>query len=150
MRFPELEHDWRYALVMLVFSILYGYGGSFTEVNFYNGTVGPHHWIYLIAGILAFLSIMLLLKPTDFKPVNLPWSTWHKRIPLLVAVLLYSFVLPYIGFVAAMIPLMVLTSMLFGAKLKQAVLSAVIMTLLCLALFDGLLGISLGRGLWFI
>ncbi|MBF0279784.1 MAG: tripartite tricarboxylate transporter TctB family protein [SAR324 cluster bacterium] len=144
----EFKHDRRYAIVMLVFSILYGYGGSFAETDFYNGVVGPHHWIYLIAGILACLSIMLFLKPSNYKPKSLPWSTWNKRIPLLVGVFLYSVILPYIGFLGAMIPLMVLTSMLFGAKFKFALLSSVIMTVLCLILFDGLLDISLGRGLW--
>ncbi len=144
----DFKHDRRYALVILIFSILYGYGGSFAKTDFYNGVVGPHHWIYLIAGILALLSIGLFLKPTNFKPENLPWRSWKKRVPLVLGVFLYSVALPYIGFLGAMIPLIVLTSMLFGAKLKFALLSSVVMALLCLALFDGLLGISLGRGLW--
>lgn len=148
MKWFAFKPDRRYAIVMLGFSALYGYGGSFAEVEFYNGVIGPHHWIYLVAGVIALLSLALFFKPTDFEPEVVPWSAWRKRTPLLVGVLLYSVLLPYIGFLGTMIPLMILISVLFGATLKFAILSAVIMTLLCLGLFDGLLGISLGRGLW--
>ena len=78
-----------------------------------------------------------------------PWSAWRPRIPLIVGVILYAIALPYIGFFVAMLLLLVLTSMLFGAQFKYALLSSAIMTLVSLALFDWLLGISLGRGLWF-
>ncbi len=150
MKWAEIKYDRRYALVLLVFAILYGYGGSLTKVEYFSGTVGPHHWIYMIAGVIALLCIDLFIRPTDYIPDKSPWSSWNRRIPLIIGVLLYSYVLPELGYPITMILLLVLTSMLFGAKFKHALLSSAIMTIVSLALFDFLLGISLGRGLWFL
>lgn len=141
-------HDRLYALILLGLSLLYGLGGRLMEVGFYNGSVGPHHWIYMVSGVLSALSLWLLVQPTDFVPEPETWVEWQKRIPLALAILFYSQVLPYVGFLVAMISVMTLVSWLFGATWKQALLCAVILSLLCLLLFDNLLGISLGRGLW--
>ena len=56
--------------------------------------------------------------------------------------------LPYTGFLGAMIAMMIVVAKLFGANWKQAILSSVTLSLLCLLLFDHMLWISLGRGLW--
>jgi hypothetical protein len=142
-------YDRRYALVALIFALAYGFGGSQFEVGFYNGIIGPHHWIYGVAGVLALMSVWLLLQPTAFVPEEESWEAWRKRIPLCLAIILYTQGLPYVGFLITMTALMVLVSMLFGANWKQAAVCAVVLSGLCLLLFDGLLGISLGRGLWF-
>jgi len=63
-------------------------------------------------------------------------------------IIIYSVFLPYTGFLGAMIAMMIVVAKLFGANWKQAVLCSVTLSLLCLLLFDHLLGISLGRGLW--
>ena len=149
MKKRALKPDQLSALVLLAFSGLYAYGGSLSEVGFYSGVIGPNHWVYLVGAVLAFLSLWLFFKPTPFQPQSLPAKVWNRRLPLIGSVVLYAGVLPYIGFLGAMIPLMVLTSWLFGARVHFALISALIMTGLCLLLFEGLLGISLGRGLWF-
>ena len=37
------------ALIILGFGLAYGYAGKFIQVGFYNGDIGPHHWIYMVA-----------------------------------------------------------------------------------------------------
>ncbi len=143
-------HDRLYALILLVFSGLYGLGGLEIQVGFYNGVIGPQHWIYGIAGVLGVLSLWLLLQPTPFVPEPESWVAWRKRLPLCLAILIYAEGLPYFGFLIMMISLMILVSRLFGATWKQAVMCAVTLSGLCLLLFEVLLGISLGRGLLLI
>ncbi len=143
-------YDRLYALILLIFAALYGWGGSQVQVGFYNGSVGPQHWIYGVAGVLAVLSLWLVLQPTAFVPESESWNAWRKRLPLCGAILVYAEALPYFGFLIMMISLMILVSRLFGATWKQAVVCAVTLSGLCLVLFEVLLGISLGRGLLLI
>jgi putative tricarboxylic transport membrane protein len=135
-------------MILLGFGLAYGYGGRFIRVGFYNGDFGPHHWIYIVASALVLLGFGLVLRPTQHQFEVEVWEDWRKRLPLIGAIVIYSLILPYIGFLGAMIAMMIVVAKLFGANWKQAILCSVILSFLCLLLFDHLLGISLGRGLW--
>jgi putative tricarboxylic transport membrane protein len=144
-RRTDIHYDRVYALILLVGAAFYAYGGYLSRADFYNGIIGPQHWIYVVSGVVACLAIYLLVRPTEHEPEPQQWDTWLKRGPLCVGIALYTFALPYVGFLPAMIALLVMMGRLFGANWKQAVLSAVVMSVLCYGLFSSLLGISLGR-----
>ena len=144
----KIKFDQLSALIILSLSLVYVVLGSFTEVDFYNGLLGPHHWIYILGGILGFLAFLLLIQPTDFFPKSTSWKDWNYRIPFIIGIFLYVAILPYTGFLTAMIALMFLIGILFGATKIQALINAFIMSIICFFVFDGLLGISLGRSNW--
>ena len=102
----------------------------------------------MVASVMVLLGFGLVLRPTKHEFEAEVWEDWRKRLPLVGVIIIYSLFLPYTGFLAAMIAMMIVVAKLFGANWKQAVLCSVILSLLCLLLFDHLLGISLGRGLW--
>ncbi len=144
----KLKFDQSSAVVVILFSLVYAYLGSLIEVNFFNGLVGPHHWVYILSGFLGFFALLLFVNSTDFQPSHAEWKDWLFRLPFVIGTLLYVEALVYVGFLPAMIALMTMTGVLFGATKTKAFVSAVIMSVLCYLLFDTVLDISLGRGLW--
>ena len=102
----------------------------------------------MVASVLVLLGFGLVLRPTQHQFEIEIWEDWRKRLPLVSVFIFYSVLLPYTGFLGAMIVMMIVVAKLFGANWKQATLCSVTLSLLCLLLFDHLLGISLGRGLW--
>ena len=57
------------ALIIVGFGLAYGYAGKFIQVGFYNGDIGPHHWIYMVASVMVLLGFGLVLtKPFNLKP----------------------------------------------------------------------------------
>ena len=144
----KINFDQYSAAIVIVFALIYAYLGSLTEIGFYNGLIGPHHWVYILSGFLGFFALLLFVQSTDLKPSQAQWKDWLRRIPFIVGTFIYVEALVYIGFLPAMIVLMTITGILFGATKIKAFISAVIMSVLCYLLFDHVLDISLGRGLW--
>ena len=144
----KLKFDQYSALIVIALTLIYAYIGSLIEVNFYNGLIGPHHWIYILSGLVGFFALLLFVQSTDFQPSHSEWKDWLSRIPFIIGTLVYVEALVYVGFLPSMIALMTLTGVLFGATKTKALISAVIMSVLCYLLFDTILDISLGRGLW--
>ena len=149
----RLKFDQYNGIGIIAFALIYAYLGSLTSVAFYNGSVGPQHWTYILAGLLIAFAAYLLFCPSSTNPFDKAVFSqeamkkdWLNRIPFIIGVIIYAIVLPYIGFLPAMIALMTLSGMLFGASKKIAFLNAVIMSVICYLLFEQLLGISLGRG----
>ena len=88
MSFKSLKFDQYTAMGILVLSLIYAYLGSLTPIGFYNGTIGPHHWLYILAFLLAVLSLILWFTPTDLLLTNEAHAPkdWLTRIPFIIGI----------------------------------------------------------------
>lgn len=145
---PKLTSNQYYSFVVLVFSLVYLYLGLQIQVGFFNGIVGPHHWVIGVACSLIFFSVFLYFSDKKFIGKFPKKNEWLQVIPFSLTILLYAKTLPLLGFLITTPLLMITTGYFFNAKITKSIVSAVLMTVFCYLLFTVLLKISLPSGLW--
>ena len=143
----RLQSNQYYALVILVLSLGYIVMGLSIEEGFYNDPVGPDVWVIGVGVCLVFLSLLLLFFPAGYIGSFPQAREIIKRIPFFMCVVLYSYALPFLGFIISTPLLMVCIGLIFRAKLVPAIISAVSMTAGCYLVFDVILDIALPSGL---
>lgn len=146
MMLKPLSSDQRYASITLILSLLYLYLGCGVEEGFLSDPVGSAWWIKGLAMVLVGLSLLLFFFPSNFVGQFPVMSEWLNRLPFILIVIAYASFLPIVGFFIATPVLITSLALLFGAKLYPASVSAMLMTIVCYAIFDWLLGISLPSG----
>ena len=145
----KLNSNQHYAIIVLVFSLVYLKLGFDIKVSFFSGSIGPHHWVIGVASCLIALSLLLFFQPSTYLGNFPKINEWTQRIPFAIAIIVYANVLPYLGFLITTPLLMSAIGYWFQAKPIKALISAIVMTLSCYLLFTILLNISLPTGLWF-
>lgn len=129
----------------LVFSVLYIYFASKTELSFISDPLGPKKFPYLIGFIMFVSSIFIIVKP-EIKP---KWSSLYKFIELFILVIvliLYAQFLPILGFTISSAIATSFISWRLGSKVIESIIFGVVFSLLLYFLFHIVLGLSLAKG----
>ena len=138
-----------YSFFFFALAALYVVGGLNIEEGFYSDPVGSNFWVVGIGCVIMVLSILLFFSRRDFVGNFPPAKEWLAKIPFILAIFLYSYLLPVFGYAIATPLLMLFVGLDFKAGWKGAVVSALSMSLGCYLVFDFLLDISLPAGsLW--
>lgn len=136
------------ALVILIFSIVYGFLGSRIEYSFSSDPLGPRVFPMLLAAILALLSLVYLLRPGHAE--DWPGGALLARsIALPALVLIAALLMEPAGFLAAMFVLTAGVGWLFGASPLTAVIGGVVQSALWYFIFGWLLEVYLPAGALF-
>ena len=126
-----------------------GYGAQtfgFRVGGFSSDSLGPRAYPQLLAVLLGFLSLILIFRPSNFKP---DWPAPHAWLALgamVVGLIIYANVIVPLGFILATTLIITLMALLFQAKPFRAVLASFGVSLGLYALFVFALGISLPTG----
>lgn len=109
------------AILILIFSFVYGLEAYRLKSGFGSDSIGPRGFPIILAILSAILGIVLLLKPSS--PKNWPDGKSLISIALtLVSFVVYAYLLVPIGFIASTTLETSFLSQRFGAKYWQAVL----------------------------
>jgi putative tricarboxylic transport membrane protein len=134
--------------ILLALAAAFGLHARSFRTNFLTDPLGPQAWPMMLAGLLALLSVYLLVRPDS-------GAVWPKRVVLLrqlvlVAALVgYALVLEPVGFVASTFLIVGFMALLLGARWWQAGLTGVASSLALYLLFNSVLGLPLPGGILF-
>lgn len=139
------------AVMLMLFSIAYGYLTSELPRRTLPNTPDPAFMPWINTALLAGLSLMLLaggLRAQQSDLADAPNPAGKTRAGVFLAAFVgYIVVLPVLGFVLSSIPFFAVTMMLFGERRKSWLLfGSTVATLLLFALFRHVFGIVLPRG----
>lgn len=132
--------------VLIAFALVYGLGASRLRSGFGSGPIEPKSFPLMLAialGVTGLLVLFLRDRPAEGWP-NL--RGWGGIGLLLASFIAYAYLLIPIGFIAATTLETGLVSQRFGAKLWQALVTGLTVSLLLYALFVFALGIPLPVG----
>lgn len=139
------RYDRAGAIVLLIFALLYGLDAGRIAYSFSSDPLGPRAFPLILAGVLAFLSLLYLLRPGGAEP----WP--HGRllarslaIPGLV--LVSALLMEPLGFAMTMTLLVIGVSRVFGAPWRFAILGGVGQAALWFLIFRYLLDVYLPGG----
>ncbi len=133
------------AILILVFSFVYGLEAYRLKSGFGSDSVGPRGFPLILAALLALLGLILLFKPST--PKNWPDGGSLVNIGLaLLSFVIYAYLLLPIGFIASTTLETGFLSQRFGAKYWQAALLGIGSSLFLYALFVYALQIPLPTG----
>lgn len=133
------------ALVLLVFSIVYGIAGSRIEYAFSSDPLGPRVFPIILAILLALLAVIYLFVPGRSEP----WprgSLLARSILLPLLILIAALVFEPLGFAAAMFLLTGGVARIFGASVRASLISGVVQSGLWYLIFVYLLEVYLPHG----
>lgn len=118
------------------------------DVPFAYEPVGPKVFPIALAMLMAVCCLVMLFRPDT--AVEWPARAVLAKSALLVAaLLLYALLFSRLGFPLSTIAMVFVVSRLFGASLKSASISAVLIGVLSFVLFDRVLDVALPLGqLW--
>ncbi len=109
------------AILIIIFSFLYGLEAYRLKSGFGSDSVGPRGFPIILAILLASLGIVLVFKKDPLK--NWPnLQNWFNISLALVSFVIYAYLLVPIGFIASTTLETSFLSQRFGAKIWQAVL----------------------------
>ncbi len=141
----NLIADRKYAIVMLVLSIIYCAAALSLDADF--NPVNEKFYPFVLSVLMILSSIGLFIWPS-------PHTTWwpHGRNVQKIgitfcAILLYCFVLQKIGFIISASLLMGICMWVFEAKRKLIVPVSIVTAISFYVVFDRLLGLNLPAGL---
>ncbi len=97
--------------------------------------------------VMIVLSLMLLIRPTNFNFGEYSKKGFLKQMIFLLMLLVYSILLEEVGFIIGNTAFMMFTMIFFGAKKYVATLISIIVTLSFYILFNILLGLTLPDGI---
>jgi putative tricarboxylic transport membrane protein len=134
---------------MLVLSVIFGGLSLGVEDAFFSDPIGSAIWVQGIAVCLIFLSILLFFSKLEFTGKFPESREWANSLPFIFSIVVYSFILPNIGFFIATPLLITSIGIIFNARVVPAIISSIIMTIVCYLIFDVVLDISLPIGYYF-
>lgn len=134
--------------LLLALAIAFGLHARSFRTNFLTDPLGPQAWPMMLAGMLALLSIYLLVRPEREpnwqKPVVL-----LRQIVLVAGLVVYAMLLDPLGFVASTVLVVAFMALLLGARWWQAGVTGLASSVLLYLLFNNLLGLPLPTGALF-
>ncbi|MCB9076004.1 MAG: tripartite tricarboxylate transporter TctB family protein [Anaerolineaceae bacterium] len=130
---------------LLLFAIWYGYQATHFKVTFMADPVGPKALPIILAGIMAVLSLYLIVKP-DANPEWPPAVTWLRIAIIILIFIVYAYLLVPVGFVLATTFVMSALAILFRGPWLKSLAASLIFSLLLYGLFAMLLDLSLPTG----
>ncbi len=141
----NLINDRKYAIAMLIISMVYCYSAFSLDADF-DPTQEKHH-PFVLSIAMIILSLGLLVWPS---PHTTAWPDRKnlQRIGLIFcAILVYSLVLHKVGFLISAGILMGICMWVFDANRKWIIPVSIIVVISFYILFDRLLGLNLPAGL---
>jgi len=141
----NLINDRKYAIAMLVFSMIYCYSAFSLDAGF--DPTQEKYYPFVLSIIMVTLSLALLVWP------SVHTTSWPKGKNLIkigltfIAILIYSLVLQKIGFLISASVLMGICMWVFEAKRKWIAPVSIIVAISFYLIFDRLLGLNLPSGL---
>lgn len=152
------------ALIVL-FSLLYGLEAYGLESGFGSGVITPRSFPLLVAAIMGLIGVGIFFSPkpesatSDTTPADVQpdieadaerifptLGGWLNAGSLLVSFVAYAFLLVPIGFIVATALETALVAQRFGAKIWQALITGITVSLALYVLFVFALGIPLPVG----
>ncbi|MCD4720529.1 MAG: tripartite tricarboxylate transporter TctB family protein [Desulfobacula sp.] len=141
----NLTNDRKYAIAMLIFSMVYCFSAFSLDADF-NPTQ-EKYYPFVLSIAMIILSLALLVWPSPHT------TTWPKRKNLqkigltFCAILVYSLVLHRVGFLISASILMGICMWVFEANRKWIVPVSIIVAISFYLIFDRLLGLTLPAGI---
>ncbi len=108
--------------------------------------LGPRPFPLAIIGLMALCALLMFYRPTTTQWP--PARVLLRLLLLIVTLLLYAWGFEWLGFIYATALLTLSISLLFGAPLLPAGISAVVIPSVLFFAFDYLLEVTLPRGMW--
>ena len=131
----------------LLFAGLMVWATGRIEESFIQDPLGPKAFPFVIAGLIALSSVVMLLKP-DRNPA---WPSLKKWLEMAVTVgvlVAYAQVLPELGFVLSSAVLAMFMIQRLGGTPLQFIGGGVVMSVGIFVVFSYALNLSLARGPW--
>lgn len=141
----NLIADRKYAIVMLVLSIIYCAAAFSLDADF--DPVNEKFYPFVLSVLMIVSSIGLFIWPS---PHTTSWPGWRnvQKIGLIFcAILVYCFVLHKIGFIISASVLMGICMWVFEARRKWITPVSIATAIIFYIVFDRLLGLNLPAGL---
>ncbi|MDR6955491.1 putative tricarboxylic transport membrane protein [Ancylobacter sp. 3268] len=133
------------AIILLLFSLLYGYAGSVIEFSFSSDPLGPQVFPVMLAAILGLLSLIYLFVPGEGEAW--PQGTVLMRcIALPALVLIAALLFEPIGFAGAMFVMTTGIARIFGASWKTSLIGGFLQAAVWYVIFGYLLEVYLPVG----
>ena len=132
-------------VVLLVLAALYGFGALRLEAGFGSGVLTPKDFPLLLAAALALFALGIIFRP-DPDAELLKGRSWLNLVIVSLSFVAYAYLIVPIGFIAATTLETGFVSQRFGAKLWQAAVTGLAVSLVLYVIFVYGLGISLPIG----
>lgn len=140
-------NDRLFSLFLLLAALLYGVAALGIEVPFAYDPLGPKPVPVVLAGLLAVLAVLLLLRPLAAGQTARPAKS---PIPYLLAMILfYQLTWTLLGFLLATTISVYMLSRLFNCSWMQGLMTALLVSVACYGLFNFILEIPLPLGALF-
>lgn len=140
-------NDRLFSLFLLLAALLYGVAALGIEVPFAYDPLGPKPVPVVLAGLLAVLAVLLLLRPLAAGRTARPAKS---PIPYLLAMILfYQLTWTLLGFLLATTISVYMLSRLFNCSWMQGLMTALLVSVACYGLFNFILEIPLPLGALF-
>jgi len=141
----NLNNDRKYAIAMLIISMVYCYSAFSLEADF--DPTQEKYYPFVLSIIMIILSIALLVWPSPHT-TSMPKRKSLLKIGLtFCAILVYSLVLHRVGFLISASVLMGICMWVFEAKRKWIPPVSIIVAISFYIIFDQLLGLNLPAGI---
>ena len=139
-------------VLLFLFAGWYAYQATTFKVSFMVDPVGPKAFPLILAGLMAVLSLYLIIKP-DPSPTWPGVNTWLKIGLITLTLIIYAYLMVPIGFVLATTFVVTALALIFRGPPLKSFIGALILSAALYGLFDVLLDLSLPsgqifRGLW--
>lgn len=131
--------------LLLLLAIAYGVAGSRFESNFISDPLGPNAFPVMLGSALGLFSLYLLFRP-DPEPKWPSVSSWRRQGVALAALIIYGFVLEFVGFILSSIVLVGFLSQMLGADRKYMIGTGIGASIVLYFLFNNFLGLPLPAG----
>lgn len=136
--------DRAFGVFLLLLGLYVIYGGLAIEVPFSYDPLGPKAFPVILGILLSALSLFIIAKPEKAHfPVG---ATRLKTAFIVVLLVIYSFSFNYLGFLLSTALLVFFISRIFQGTTKQALGSAIGVSLAVYVLFGVLLEVALPMG----
>ena len=132
-------------VLLLLFAGWYGYQATTFKVSFMVDPVGPKAFPLILAGLMALLSLYLIIKP-DPSPVWPGKSTWLKIGLITLTFIIYAYMMVPIGFVLSTTFVVTALALIFQGPPLKSFVGALVLSAALYGLFDTVLDLSLPTG----
>jgi hypothetical protein len=141
----NLINDKKYAIVMLIFSLIYCFSAYSLDATF-DPTL-EKFYPFALAVVMVGLSVALFIFPSVH---SVTWPRGGNLMKICItfaAILIYCFVLHAVGFLISASVLMGTCMWVFEAKRKWIIPTSIISTISFYVVFDRILGLNLPAGI---
>ncbi|MDD3344140.1 MAG: tripartite tricarboxylate transporter TctB family protein [Sulfurospirillaceae bacterium] len=136
--------DRLFGVFLLLLGLFFIWGGASLEVPFSYDPLGPKFFPIAAGGLLSLLSLFVIAKP---KKIDFPeFSTLVKTGLIILLLVIYQFTFNVLGFLIATAILVFFMSRIFKGTSKQALGSAIGVSVSVYLIFGILLDVPLPHG----